>query len=166
MLIGTALVNDEGVLGAIGMVVVGFVRPAVHLELVHRVHHLAAAHAPAGAVVLGVGQADAHYFQSQLRATPHLHFPRPYRFVLRNVMNTPPTTPTPGCRSTTSRTPSKRSTGRIAGRSSAYSGPRQFLRMLRTCRLYDYGTHRWFDYDGTPTTPGSSKTPEVVGEPG
>jgi acyl-lipid omega-6 desaturase (Delta-12 desaturase) len=29
---------------------------------------------------------------------------------------------------------------------------RTFLRMFRTCRLYDYESHRWVDYDGTPLT--------------
>ena len=28
--------------------------------------------------------------------------------------------------------------------------PASFLRTLRVCRLYDYGCHRWIDYDGTP----------------
>ena len=29
---------------------------------------------------------------------------------------------------------------------------RDFLKTLRTCRLYDYAQHRWLDYDGTPLT--------------
>jgi len=27
-----------------------------------------------------------------------------------------------------------------------------FLQMLKICKLYDYSTHRWTDYDGTPLT--------------
>lgn len=31
--------------------------------------------------------------------------------------------------------------------------PGYLLRILRTCRLYDYDRRQWLDYDGTPTTP-------------
>ena len=31
--------------------------------------------------------------------------------------------------------------------------PLYVLRLLRTCRLYDYDRRQWLDYDGTPTTP-------------
>lgn len=31
--------------------------------------------------------------------------------------------------------------------------PAYVLRILRTCRLYDYDRRQWLDYDGTPTTP-------------
>jgi acyl-lipid omega-6 desaturase (Delta-12 desaturase) len=31
--------------------------------------------------------------------------------------------------------------------------PAYVLRILRTCRLYDYRRRQWLDYDGTPTSP-------------
>jgi omega-6 fatty acid desaturase (delta-12 desaturase) len=37
--------------------------------------------------------------------------------------------------------------------------PRYVLRLLRTCRLYDYGRQQWLDYDGTPTAPAQRPAP-------
>src|SRR5262249_12444462 len=31
--------------------------------------------------------------------------------------------------------------------------PSYVLRILRTCRLYDYARRQWLDYDGMPTSP-------------
>jgi acyl-lipid omega-6 desaturase (Delta-12 desaturase) len=31
--------------------------------------------------------------------------------------------------------------------------PGYVLRILRTCRLYDYERRQWLDYDGTPSSP-------------
>jgi omega-6 fatty acid desaturase (delta-12 desaturase) len=44
---------------------------------------------------------------------------------------------------------------------------RYVLRLLRTCRLYDYQKRQWLDYDGTPTGPAQrpDENPEVVGHP-
>ncbi len=33
------------------------------------------------------------------------------------------------------------------------------MRILRTCRLYDYQQRQWLDYDGTPTTPAQRPDP-------
>ena len=47
--------------------------------------------------------------------------------------------------------------------------PAGFLRTLRVCRLYDYGCHRWIDYDGTalsePLLPPPTVPPPVPATP-
>jgi acyl-lipid omega-6 desaturase (Delta-12 desaturase) len=45
--------------------------------------------------------------------------------------------------------------------------PGYVLRILRTCRLYDYDRRQWLDYDGTPTSPpqrpaGAGAAPEAA----
>lgn len=41
--------------------------------------------------------------------------------------------------------------------------PGYVRRILRTCRLYDYGRRQWLDYDGTPTTPPQRPAPSGAG---
>ena len=43
-------------------------------------------------------------------------------------------------------------------------GPSYVLRILRTCRLYDYQRRQWLDYDGTPTTPAQRPDPPSVSD--
>ena len=40
--------------------------------------------------------------------------------------------------------------------------PLYVLRLLRTCRLYDYDRRQWLDYDGTPTAPTQRAVPDAA----
>jgi len=160
LLVGTALINDEGVLGAVGMVVVGFVLPQfiwnwfIGFIILQQHTH------PRVPWYSELDKPMPSYFQSQLRATPHLHFPKPYRFALRNVMEHTAHHADPGVPlyhlAEAQQTLDKAYRREIV---RVLWTPGNFLRMLRTCRLYDYSTHRWLDYDGTPTTPVLLKSP-------
>jgi acyl-lipid omega-6 desaturase (Delta-12 desaturase) len=91
------------------------------------------------------------YFEAQVRATPHLLFPAPFRFLMRHVMehtahHADPSVPL--YRLGEAQTELERAYRRDIVR--VHWTPRGFLRTLRVCRLYDYGSHRWTDYDGTP----------------
>jgi omega-6 fatty acid desaturase (delta-12 desaturase) len=93
------------------------------------------------------------YYQAQVRATPHVHFPAPYRWVMRHIMEHTAHHADPGIplyELADAQTELEKAYRRDMVR--VLWTPGGFLRMLRTCRLYDYATHRWVDYDGTPTT--------------
>ena len=91
------------------------------------------------------------YYMMQIEATPHLTFPAPFRFLMRNVMehtahHADPSVPLyqlADAQKELERT-YRRDIVRVVWT------PALFLRTLRVCRLYDYAGHRWVDYDGTP----------------
>jgi omega-6 fatty acid desaturase (delta-12 desaturase) len=103
------------------------------------------------------------YFQAQIRATPHLHFPAPFKWLMRHVMDHTVHHADPGV-------PLYHLTEAQKDLEKAYRRdivrvlwtPTNFLHMLRTCRLYDYEAHRWLDYDGTPTTAVLLAHPELA----
>lgn len=93
------------------------------------------------------------YFQMQVRATPHLIFPLPFRFILRHVMehtahHADPSVPLYAL------TEAQAQLDREFRRDIVRVGwtVRTFLQTMRTCHLYDYQAHRWMDYDGSYTT--------------
>lgn len=93
------------------------------------------------------------FFQAQLHGTPHLIFPRVFRFIMRNVMehtahHADPSVPLYGLPEAQKALDHsyRREIVRVAW------SPRSFLKTLRTCKLYDYSTHCWQGYDGVPTT--------------
>jgi omega-6 fatty acid desaturase (delta-12 desaturase) len=96
---------------------------------------------------------DPSYYHSQVQATPHLFFPGPFRFLMRNVMEhtahhadtTIPLYRLPEAQRELAKVYKKDMIRVIWTRKG-------FLSMLKTCRLYDYAAHCWTDYDGTPTT--------------
>jgi omega-6 fatty acid desaturase (delta-12 desaturase) len=93
------------------------------------------------------------FFEMQVRATPHLIFPAPFRFLLRNVMehtahHADPSVPL--YRLSDAQHSLEREYRRDIVR--VLWSPALLLATLRTCRLYDYEQHRWLDYDGTPLT--------------
>ena len=104
------------------------------------------------------------YFQAQVRATPHLHFPAPFRWAMRHVMEHTAHHADPSV-------PLYRLADAQRELTRAYRRdmvrvlwtPGGFLRTLRVCRLYDYAAHRWVDYDGTPLTRPLLPTPAAVG---
>ncbi len=93
------------------------------------------------------------YYHSQVQATPHLFFPGPFRFLMRNVMehtvhHADPTIPLyhlPDAQRELSKV-YKKDMVRVIWTKEG------FLKMLKICKLYDYSAHRWTDYDGTPLT--------------
>jgi acyl-lipid omega-6 desaturase (Delta-12 desaturase) len=108
------------------------------------------------------------YYQMQIEATPHLIFPAPFRFLMRNVMehtahHADPAVPLyqlAEAQSELERT-YRRDIVRVMW------SPMMFLRTLRVCRLYDYAGHRWVDYDGTPLSDRLWELPALAaaGEP-
>jgi omega-6 fatty acid desaturase (delta-12 desaturase) len=89
------------------------------------------------------------HFQKQVRATPHVIFPAPFRFLMRNVMehtahHADPTVPLYQVAD------AQKALERVYRRDivRVIWTPFSFLRTLRICRLYDYASHRWLDYNG------------------
>ena len=94
------------------------------------------------------------FYEAQVRATPHLYFPPAFRWVMRHVMDhtahhADPSVPL--YHLTDAQQAIEKKYRRDMVRVIWTVGG--FLTMLRTCRVYDYATHRWCDYDGTPLTP-------------
>ncbi len=93
------------------------------------------------------------YFQAQVRATPHVILPAPYRFLMRHIMEHTAHHADPSV-------PLYRLEEAQRALESTYKEdillvrwkPARFFRTFRVCRLYDYAAHRWVDYDGTPLT--------------
>ena len=91
------------------------------------------------------------FFEAQVQATPHLIFPAPFRFILRNLMEHTAHHADPAV-------PHYQLEDAQKSVERAYRHdmirvmwtPAGFREMLRVCRLYDYESHRWIDYDGTP----------------
>jgi omega-6 fatty acid desaturase (delta-12 desaturase) len=93
------------------------------------------------------------YFQAQVRATPHVHFPGPFQWLMRHIMEHTAhhiDTGVPHYHLADAQASVEREYRRDMVRVLWTRG--SFLRVFRTCRLYDYATHRWVDYDGTPLT--------------
>jgi omega-6 fatty acid desaturase (delta-12 desaturase) len=106
------------------------------------------------------------FFQAQVRATPHLVFPAPFRFLMRHVMehtahHADPAVPL--YRLATAQLSLEGSYGHdiVCVRWTF----RNFLQTLRTCRLYDFEDHRWVDYDGTPLSDPLLLSPSITTVP-
>lgn len=93
------------------------------------------------------------YYEAQVKATPHVWFPGPIRFLMRNIMehtahHADPGVPLyhlPEAQHQIERIYRKDMVRIIWSRAV-------FKQTMRTCRIYDYERHRWLDYDGTPLT--------------
>jgi omega-6 fatty acid desaturase (delta-12 desaturase) len=91
------------------------------------------------------------YFQAQVRATPHIVFPAPFRFLMRHVMehtahHADPAVPLYGLTDAQQSLEGAYSEDILCVRWTV----RSFLSNIRVCRLYDYNCHCWVDYDGMP----------------
>jgi omega-6 fatty acid desaturase (delta-12 desaturase) len=91
------------------------------------------------------------FFQTQVQATPHLVFPVPFRFLMRHVMehtahHADPAVPLYRLANAQQSLEGWYGQDIVSERWTVWT----FLRTLRVCRLYDFETHRWIDYDGTP----------------
>jgi len=153
-LVAVALLNGEGWLGVLGMVAVGFLLPQFiwnwFIAFIIYQQHIH----PRVPWYSELDKPMPSYFQAQVRATPHLYFPKPYRFLLRNIMEHTAHHVDPGV--PLYHLPEAQQKIEKAYRREIVRvlwTPGNFRRMLKTCRLYDYAAHRWLDYDGTPTTP-------------
>jgi omega-6 fatty acid desaturase (delta-12 desaturase) len=156
--------QQAGPLGAIGLVLVGFVVPQAiwnwmigFLILQQHTH-------PRVPWYSGRDLPSPSYYEAQVKATPHVQFPAPFRYLMRNVMehtahHADPSVPLYRLAAAQREleTTYRRDMVRVLWTRAS------FLRVLRTCRLYDYAEHRWVDYDGTPTTgrllPGADGAP-------
>jgi omega-6 fatty acid desaturase (delta-12 desaturase) len=94
------------------------------------------------------------FFQAQLHSTPHLVFPYFVRLFMRNIMEHTAHHADPGNIPLYSLPEAQKSLERFFGDQILYENwtPFTFLRTTRICRLYDYSTHQWIDYDGKPLT--------------
>jgi len=150
LLVTAAIVQGESILA---MVLVGFVLPyAVWNWLIGFIIFQQHTHPK----VPWYSQLDfpsPSYFQAQVRASPHLIFPAPLRFMMRHIMEHTAHHADPGvplyhleeAQKALERN-YRRDIMRIAW------SPSTLLETQRVCRLYDYDKHRWLDYDGTPLT--------------
>lgn len=153
---------------AVGLVLVGFVLPyAVWNWLISFLILQQHTH-PRVPWYSELDSPSPSFFQAQVKATPHIYFLGPARWLMRHVMehtahHVDPTVPlyelTDAQKELTKAY--RRDMVRVLWT------PGGFLRMLRVCKLYDYADHRWLDYDGTPTTEPLVKRPEpaAVGGP-
>lgn len=102
------------------------------------------------------------YFQMQVRATPHLTFPAPFRWMMRHVMehtahHADPSVPLYHLPDAQRELEKKYRTDVVR----ILWSPLEFLRTMRVCKVYDYAAHRWLNFDGTPLTPALvAKEPE------
>jgi omega-6 fatty acid desaturase (delta-12 desaturase) len=97
---------------------------------------------------------DWSFFRGQIRGTPHIEFPALVDFILHNVMqhtahHADQNIPLYNLRR------SQKSLETAYGSDIVhvkwnFSG---FVKVMRTCRLFDYQGHRWLDFDGTPKSP-------------
>ena len=142
-----------GPIGAVALVVIGFVIPQAvwnwliaFLILQQHTH-------PRVPWYSEQDLPSPSYYEAQVKATPHVHFPAPFRFLMRHVMEHTAHHADPGI-------PLYRLTEAQKELEQTYRRDMvrvlwtraSFLRTLRVCRLYDYAEHRWVDYDGTPMT--------------
>jgi omega-6 fatty acid desaturase (delta-12 desaturase) len=163
LLVAAAVWQDDS---AVGLVLVGFVLPqAVWNWLIGFIILQQHTH-PRVPWYSERDQPAPSYFQAQVRATPHLIFPAPFRFLLRHVMEHTAHHAEPAV-------PLYRLADAQKSLERAYRRdivrvlwtPAGFLRALRVCRLYDYGCHRWVDYDGTPLSEPLLLPPAAAPEP-
>ncbi len=93
------------------------------------------------------------YFEQQVKATPHVHFPGWMRFVMRNIMEHTAHHADPGV-PLYHLEDAQKQLERVYRREMVRViwSPQMMKRTMKICRLYDYENHRWLDYDGTPTT--------------
>lgn len=164
VLIVAALEQDDSV---VGLVLVGFVLPQVVWNWLIGFIILQQHTHPRVAWYSERDLPAPSYFQAQVRATPHLIFPAPFRFLLRNVMehtahHAEPSVPL--YRLADAQTSLERAYRRDIVR--VLWTPAGFLRTLRVCRLYDYASHRWVDYDGTPLSEPLLLSPPAESAPG
>lgn len=106
------------------------------------------------------------FFQAQVKATPHIVFPAPFRYLMRHIMeHTAHHTDTsiPLYRLPEAQAQLDRTYRREMVRVMWSFG--MFMKTLRTCRLYDYANHQWQDYNGDYLTGPLLLAPSEKGTP-
>lgn len=106
------------------------------------------------------------FYHVQLRSTTHVLFPWPIGALLHNIMDHPahhidPTIPLYELPA---------SQRRLEEQAPSHSlivpwSLGEYLRICRTCKLYDYRQHRWLDFTGRPTTPPGLHAPPAPPPP-
>jgi omega-6 fatty acid desaturase (delta-12 desaturase) len=99
------------------------------------------------------GSKEYDYFDCQVRASVHLELPRLFEIFLQDVLQH--TAHHVDARIPLYHLAESQAQLRRAYPDDIQSEPwswRGYLRVFRTCRLFDYNEHRWLDYDGTPLT--------------
>ena len=96
--------------------------------------------------------ADEFNYFGIVRATVHVALPRPLEIVLHDILQHSAhhaDTRIPLYNLAESQRAIEASYPEVVHERLTWRG---FLRTLRTCRLYDYESHRWLDFDGMPTS--------------
>lgn len=99
------------------------------------------------------GAAEHNFYRSQVQASVHLKLPRMFELLLHDVLQH--TAHHADARIPLYRLAESQACLEQQFGTDIVAEPwswRGYLRVFRTCRLFDYETHRWIDYDGTPLT--------------
>ena len=93
------------------------------------------------------------FFAGQVQGTVHVIFPWPIGFILHNIMehtahHIDPKIPLYNLPASQRAVQGAYSEHVIESRFT----PKQLLRIMAACQLYDYRSHRWLDFSGKPTT--------------
>lgn len=97
-------------------------------------------------------EAEWHYWEVQMGESVHLHFPRPFNFLLHNIMEHTahhsnmniPLYQLKGAQATLE--------DRFGERIQiVHWTPGFYWRSIRSCKLYDYDRHQWVDFRGKKT---------------
>jgi len=138
--------------GPVGVLLFGLVLPylvwaylTAVVDLIHHTHPRA---------VWFANRREWDYFTANVRSTVHIVLPFGLNRVALNIFEHTAHHVDP-------RVPLFHLPAAQAGLAEAYPAdvlierftPGYVLRLLRTCRLYDFETRQWLDYDGTPTAP-------------
>jgi omega-6 fatty acid desaturase (delta-12 desaturase) len=145
--------------GPLGVLVLGLVLPYLLcaytiglVDLVQHTHPLA---------VWYTRRSEWDYYTANVRSTVHMILPLKLNPLMHNILEHTAHHLDP-------RIPLYHLPGAQAALEAAYPEqvpverftPGYVLRLLRTCRLYDFERRQWLDYDGTPTSP--AQRPEAV----
>ena len=151
--------RDESI---IGLILIGFVLPQVIWNWIIGFIVLQQHTHPWIPWYSELDRPSPSFYLSQVQATPHLVFPAPFRFIMRHVMehtahHADPAVPLYHLKSAQLNLEHTYHEDIVRVRWSV----RSFLWMLRICRLYDFNSHQWIDYDGTPLS-AQLVTPPVI----
>jgi omega-6 fatty acid desaturase (delta-12 desaturase) len=97
--------------------------------------------------------ADWSYYAGQVQSTVHIELPRPVELILHNIMehtahHADPRVPLYNLEQAQKKL-EETYAGNIVVVPFTLAG---VSNTMRTCRLFDYETHRWLDWNGSPTT--------------
>jgi omega-6 fatty acid desaturase (delta-12 desaturase) len=113
---------------------------------------------------------DWEYWESQIEGTTHIKFPRVFNFILHNIMEHTAHHALTGIPLYKLNRAQQQLEQILSPRMIVVRWtPRDYLRTVARCKLYDYPNHRWLDFKGRPmsdsplTSKPQSATPTPTG---